>query len=205
VEHFEQFKEALEARAHCFFAGKGDRDGCALFVPKARFAVVGEPEKVVLVPMASQVALIARLRDVGSGRIVLVACTHFKAKHGFEELRQRQAKALCEAIEHRKQPGDVVLVGGDFNDEPTSLACEEMRKHGYRSAYATLNLESYSTSKIRESVSERCIDYIWFDPGALTPLAVLEIPTAESLGPTKLPLAGFPSDHLSIATEFSFK
>ncbi len=204
MEHFDEFRAALEARTHCFFVDKGGRDGCALFVPRARFAVVGVPERVVLVDGAAQVALLARVRDLtGAGLELLVACTHLKAKTGFEELRQRQARALCEALARRKKSGDAVLIGGDFNDEPTSLACEEMRKHGYQSAYAALHLETYSTSKIREALAERCIDYVWFEPNVLTPVAVLAIPAAASLGPTKLPLPGFPSDHLSIAAKFA--
>jgi nocturnin len=205
VDHFDQFEEALGARAYCFFAGKGDRDGCALFVPKKRFAMLGEPEKVLLEKKMSQVALIVRIKDLTSNRHVTVACTHLKAKYGFEEVRQRQAKAVCDAVARIKQPGDIVLIGGDFNDEPNSLACEEMRRHGYQSAYAALKIESYSTSKIRESLSERCIDYIWFDPKVVQPAHALGIPPAESLGPTKLPLPGFPSDHLSIAAVFDLK
>ncbi len=201
MEHFEQFEAALSDIARCFFAAKV-RDGCAVFVP-LQLEVLGEPERVVLMEGASQIALVARVRDAISKRNVLVCCTHFKAKDGFEVLRQGQAKALCLIVAQREQPEDMVLIAGDFNDVPSSLACEEMRKCGYRSAYEAMGVESYSTSKIRKELTERCIDYIWYDPAALSPCSYLTVPSSASLGPTKLPLEGFPSDHLSIAATFS--
>jgi endonuclease/exonuclease/phosphatase (EEP) superfamily protein YafD len=111
----------------------------------------------------------------------------FKAKRGFEELRQTQARKLCEHLRNTSQlSAEAVVVCGDFNDEPQSLAARTMREFGFQSAYSAVGRESYSTSKIREDLVERCIDYIWFD-ARLSPGRVLEIPDAQSLGPRRLP------------------
>lgn len=49
----------------------------------------------------------------------IVMTTHLKAKKGFEEMRGQQASQLASVIPQNEQR---VIVCGDFNDEPNSLA-----------------------------------------------------------------------------------
>jgi hypothetical protein len=108
------------------------------------------------------------------------------------------------------------VVGGDFNDIPDSLASQAMREHGFRSAYESMNRQTYTTSKIREALVTRCIDYLWYkqhsastddnddynDTPEMKCIDCITIPLSESLGPTALPRHDYPSDHLMIAAKF---
>ncbi len=187
VDHFDELQAALADQGVMgFFEPKTPgRDGCAIFFPRKRFEIRGKHERIS-VGEGSQVALAVHFLDTKINQEFVVAVTHLKAKAGFETVRQSQALHLCEAIEKMWGNRLPVFVIGDFNDVPTSLCCSVMRDYKFQSAYAAVGLESYSTSKIRESLVERCIDYIWFR-GSECPVQVLEIPPSESLGPNKLP------------------
>ncbi len=71
------------------------------------------------------------------------------------------------------------------------------RRHGFRSAY-THGPDAFTTSKWRDTVQTRVIDYIWITAD-LDVAATLAMPPVSLLLPTHLPLLEFPSDHLSIA------
>lgn len=203
LEHYSDFERELGDVADCAFAQKLV-DGCALFVPRATGRIVKSERRVLLEGESSRVALLARvsLRDWETE--LPVAVTHLKAKVGFEELRRRQSLALCDALEQWKRPDDVgMVVAGDWNDEPHSPACEAMRQRGYVSAYAAvLGAEPhFTTSKIRDTLAQHTIDYVWY-VGGLRPVDCLAMPAVPLLEPTHLPLVDFPSDHLSLCAIF---
>jgi endonuclease/exonuclease/phosphatase family metal-dependent hydrolase len=203
VDHIEDYEQALQEEAICIWAKKRV-DGTAMFIPKDRYRVL-EYEGVPLVEGNAQIGLFCRLESLKApSQTYLLVATHLKAKVGFEDLRQRQATALCKEIAARRDAKDAVFVCGDFNDIPSSLAVATMQKNHFKSAYQSLNLETYTTSKIRESLCTRCIDYIFFEDG-FDCTDCLSIPPSESLGARALPKGDYPSDHLSIAAIFSKK
>lgn len=82
---------------------------------------------------------------------------------------------------------------------------------GLDSAYKLLCTDgqtepAFTTWKIRPS-GESCstLDYIWYSHGAFTVDTLLDIPTEEQIGPDRLPSYHYPSDHLSLLCDVSFR
>ena len=168
--------------------------------------------------------MVTMLRCRSTARCVCVAVTHLKARAGWEWLRSAQGSDLLRQLqnlvqEHAGAPtGDLsadtpLLICGDFNAVPT----EEVYRRfitsplGLDSAYKKLSKDGlsepeYTTWKIR-STGECCttLDYIWYSRDALRVDAVLDMPTEEQIGPNRLPSFSYPSDHLSLVCDFSFK
>jgi mRNA deadenylase 3'-5' endonuclease subunit Ccr4 len=239
MDHFEAFQQAVIDLAEAVFMAKGGGgrgDGSAIFVPRHNLELL-EHKGVNLLfdkgSLSSQVVMMCRVRSrlnsnsensKKGSRTMIIASTHLKAKVGFEVLREKQTKALLQHLEdfYSTNPacdGDDVatVVGGDFNDIPDSLAARAMREQGFRSAYESMHLQTYTTSKIREALVTRCIDYIWYkqhsaanknknnndgDTQEMKCIDCVNIPPSESLGPTALPRHDYPSDHLMIAAKF---
>jgi mRNA deadenylase 3'-5' endonuclease subunit Ccr4 len=242
MDHFQSFQHAVVDLAEAVFIakeGRGRGDGSAIFVPRHNLELL-EHKGVNLVvdkgPSSSQVVMMCRVRarlnqnDTEKNKkgksTIVIASTHLKAKVGFEVLRQEQTRALLQHLEdfYATNPsgdgnGDDVatVIGGDFNDIPDSLAAQAMREHGFRSAYESMNRQTYTTSKIREALVTRCIDYLWYkqhsasnknnndndnDTSEMDCIDCITIPPSESLGPTALPRHDYPSDHLMIAAKF---
>lgn len=212
LEEVDRFDELLAAvqSAHATATGAwrkkaatDARDGVALLWDDAVYACVGGPEGVVLGASNSQVALLAHLCHRASHTTFCMAATHLKAKRGFEVLRETQARVLCDALAaRRKSAHDLVIVAGDFNDEPQSLCAQVMRERGYASAYEH-GAGAWTTSKWRQEVVTHVIDYIWYAGPQLRAVATLAMPSLELVQPTHLPVAAFPSDHLSIGAVLS--
>lgn len=148
-----------------------------------------------------------------------VAVTHLKARSGWEWLRSAQGSDLLRHIQNLLQKHSIdsssipLLVCGDFNAVPT----EEVYRRfigsplGLDSAYKMLSQDrltepEYTTWKIRPS-GECCttLDYIWYSRDALSVDAVLDLPTEEQIGQNRLPSFSYPSDHLSLVCDVSFK
>jgi len=53
-----------------------------------------------------------------------------------------------------------------------------------------------------EKEESRTIDYIFYRSEILTPLAYLELPGKNDIGPNGLPSANYPSDHLALQSIF---
>jgi endonuclease/exonuclease/phosphatase family metal-dependent hydrolase len=128
---------------------------------------------------------------------VLVATTHLKAKAGFEERRREQGAILLQKIKEfagnseLNEGGWPLVVCGDFNDVPgskvielfdyglngsplsrrchsTPVLTQEETTNRVRSYLKSVyEREVYTTYKSRGSVSQKCIDYIFFDPARL--------------------------------------
>ena len=114
-------------------------DGVALFWRAARLELQDEPEALEYARLAErvqdareadelrnkhQVALLARLRDLATGRGVVVGVTHILWNPKRGQVKARQVEALmARAAELRgdDEEGAAVVVLGDFNCEPSSV------------------------------------------------------------------------------------
>ena len=71
--------------------------------------------------------MIGSFRVKSNGSVLKIVTTHLKAKEGFEEVRELQAKQLAREMRYL----DNVIITGDFNDEPDSLAIKAMKAHKF--------------------------------------------------------------------------
>ncbi|XP_072240298.1 nocturnin-like isoform X2 [Leuresthes tenuis] len=207
--------------------GNNGPDGCALFFDQSRFELLDSVSvrlSAMMLP-TNQVAVMTTLRCRSTGRCVCVAVTHLKARSGWEWLRSTQGSDLLWHLQNLVQkvadgpgagePGAGVsaLVCGDFNAVPTEevyrrfaasplgldSACKKLSRDG-------LTEPEFTSWKIR-ATGECCttLDYIWYTKDTLRVDAVLDMPTEEQIGPNRLPSLSYPSDHLSLVCDFSFK
>lgn len=204
--------------------GNNGPDGCALFFDQSEFEFLDSVSirlSALRIP-TNQVAVVTMLRSRSSGRCLCVAVTHLKARAGFEWLRCAQGSDLLRHLQNLVQKHipksdlgqDVpLLVCGDFNAIPTEEVYRRFTTSllGLDSAYKKLSRDGatepeYTTWKIRPT-GECCstLDYIWYAKDSLTVETVLDIPTEEQIGPNRLPSFNYPSDHLSLVCDFSFK
>lgn len=202
-------------------------DGCALFYRRSRFSLQATSYlrlSAMMLP-TNQVAIVQTLTCEATGRQFCVAVTHLKARSGWERLRSAQGADLLQRLrsitsqggpvsQDQAAPGSIPLVVcGDFNAEPTEEVYRRFSSSplGLNSAYKLLSSDgqtepAYTTWKIRPS-GESCstLDYIWYSHNALSVDCLLDIPTEEQIGPDRLPSYHYPSDHLSLVCDLSFK
>lgn len=202
-------------------------DGCALFYRRSRFSLQATSHlrlSAMMLP-TNQVAIVQTLTCTATGRQFCVAVTHLKARSGWERLRSAQGADLlqrlrsitsqCAAMsQNQATPGSIPLVVcGDFNAEPREEVYRRFSSSplGLNSAYKLLSSDgetepAYTTWKIRPS-GESCstLDYIWYSHDSLSVDCLLDIPTEEQIGPDRLPSYHYPSDHLSLVCDLSFK
>ncbi|KAL1023858.1 hypothetical protein UPYG_G00047410 [Umbra pygmaea] len=204
--------------------GNNGPDGCALFYDEARFELVGSVNlrlSALLIP-TNQVAVITTLLCRMTGKRLCVAVTHLKARSGWECLRGAQGSDLLQnlmSLTHASggssgsTPDTPLLVCGDFNAVPSEdvYRCFASSPLKLDSAYKLLSSDglsepAFTTWKIRPT-GECCstLDYIWYSRDSFSVDAVLEMPTEEQIGPNRLPSYHYPSDHLSLVCDFSFK
>ncbi|KAM4621650.1 nocturnin [Polymixia lowei] len=204
-------------------------DGCALFFRRSRFSLLATAHlrlSAMMLP-TNQVAIVQTLRCRTTGQRLCVAVTHLKARSGWERLRSAQGADLLQNLRTitsraagawseagtATAGGVPLIVCGDFNAEP----CEDVYRRfsssplGLDSAYKLLSSDgqtepAYTTWKIRPS-GESCstLDYIWYTHNALSVETVLDLPTEEQIGPDRLPSYHYPSDHLSLLCDISFR
>jgi len=182
----------------------------------------------------NQVAIVQTLRCRATGQQLCVAVTHLKARSGWERLRSAQGADLLhrlrtitsrastsssssstvESEAESDGAGDIPLVVcGDFNAEPSEDVYRRFRASPLRldSAYKLLSADgqtepAYTTWKIRPSGECRStLDYIWYSHDSLSVDTVLDIPSEEEVGPDRLPSYHYPSDHLSLLCDISFR
>ncbi|XP_059199556.1 nocturnin-like isoform X2 [Centropristis striata] len=201
--------------------GNNGPDGCALFYDQTRYELL-DTSNIRLCAMripTNQVAVVTMLRCRTSGRCVCVGVTHLKARSGWEWLRSAQGSDLLRHLQTLVQKQDSssrdvpLLVCGDFNAVPSEEVYRRFSTSplSLDSAYKKLSEDGltepeFTSWKIRPT-GECCttLDYIWYSPGALRVDAVLNMPTEEQIGPNRLPSFSYPSDHLSLVCDFSFK
>lgn len=201
-------------------------DGCALFYRRSRFSLQSTAHlrlSAMMLP-TNQVAIVQMLHCRVTGRRLCVAVTHLKARSGWERLRSAQGADLLQSLRsitcrsggsqsEAASGTDPLVVCGDFNAEPSEDVYRRFRSSplGLDSAYKLLSSDgqtepAYTTWKIRPS-GESCstLDYIWYTQDALGVECLLDIPTEEQIGPDRLPSYHYPSDHLSLLCDFSFR
>ncbi|XP_029950917.1 nocturnin-like isoform X1 [Salarias fasciatus] len=200
--------------------GNNGPDGCALFFDRSRFELLDSANvrlSAMRIP-TNQVAVVTTLRCRSSGRVVCVAVTHLKARSGWEWLRSAQGSDLLRHLQSlppktAADPDVPLIVCGDFNAVPTEEVYRRFAASPLRldSAYKKLSSDGssepdYTTWKIRPTGECRStLDYIWYSRDSLRVDAVLDLPTEEQIGPNRLPSFSYPSDHLSLVCDFSFK
>ena len=204
-----------------FFPDNNGPDGCALFYRSEKFEL-REKKEVVLKDIeggeSHQVALVAKLVTKSAdgslpSRSVTVAMAHLKAKTEGRELRAAQGKHLIEEAATFSEPGQPIVIAGDFNATPDEEVYQyfDSGDHGLelQSAYRCRhygNAEPPLTSwKYRaKGEAKYTIDYIWYTPAALHVKGVWGLPGEEEIGEGALPCMAYPSDHLALCTDFSF-
>ena len=207
----------------CFFAwNTNGPDGCAIFYKVSKFSSIKQ-ESIVLKmestnESTNQVSIIYKLAlREEPGSELTVATTHLKAKSGWANLRKEQGAYLVKYLQDKFGDRPLVICG-DFNAENNEPIYKVFTQNSLNldSAYTLLNGSEgteppYTTWKIRggkggkENDVFHTIDYIWYTKDSLEVKSLLSIPTAEEMGPDRLPSYRYPSDHLSLATEFIFK
>lgn len=206
-------------------------DGCALFYRRSRFKLLSTSHlrlSAMMLP-TNQVAIVQTLCCQATGQRFCVAVTHLKARRGWERMRSAQGADLLQnlrAITSRATAGAQnggagmvrthtvpLIVCGDFNAEPSEDVYRRFSTSplGLDSAYKLLSRDgqtepAFTTWKIRPS-GESCstLDYIWYTHDALSVDTLLDLPTEEQIGPDRLPSYHYPSDHLSLLCDISFR
>ncbi|XP_077388505.1 nocturnin isoform X1 [Festucalex cinctus] len=196
-------------------------DGCALFYRHSRFSLqttIHLRLSAMMLP-TNQVAIVQILDCRLTSQQLCVAVTHLKARSGWERLRSAQGADLLQSLRSiiSRSVGSTgtnpLVVCGDFNAEPSEDVYRRFRTSplGLDSAYKLLSTDGqteppYTTWKIRPT-GESCstLDYIWYTHNALSVDCLLDIPTEEQIGPDRLPSFHYPSDHLSLLCDISFK
>ena len=196
-------------------------DGCAVLYKTERFKLVKSELPNLVVDfngrtfVSNQVAVVHHLKCASKGlpsEELCIATTHLKAKPGYETLRAKQGQHLLDIL------GDYtkdlpLIIGGDFNAEPTEDVYSVYEKSSLKlgSAYKKLSENGseeppYTTWKIRPRREEcHTIDYMWYTHHNLEPVALLRFPEGEDMGLGRLPSWSYPSDHLSLVCDFVFK
>ncbi|XP_062281465.1 nocturnin [Scomber scombrus] len=200
-------------------------DGCALFYRRSRFSLQSTAHlrlSAMMLP-TNQVAIVQTLHCRVTGRRLCVAVTHLKARSGWERLRSAQGADLLQRLRsitcgsggqsETVSCKDPLVVCGDFNADPSEDVYRRFSSSplGLDSAYKLLSSDgqtepAYTTWKIRPS-GESCstLDYIWYSQEALGVECLLDIPNEEQIGPDRLPSFHYPSDHLSLLCDISFR
>ncbi|XP_062332611.1 nocturnin isoform X1 [Osmerus eperlanus] len=205
-------------------------DGCALFYRRSRFSLLATSHlrlSAMMLP-TNQVAVVQTLRCRATGRRLCVAVTHLKARSGWERLRSAQGADLlqhlrtitargradaCGAGAGPEGEGVALIVCGDFNSEPTEDVYRRFSSSPLNldSAYKLLSADgqaepAFTTWKIRPSGESRStLDYIWYSHHALCVESLLDLLSEEQVGPDRLPSYHYPSDHLSLLCDISFR
>ncbi|KNC49077.1 nocturnin [Thecamonas trahens ATCC 50062] len=193
-------------------------DGVALFVrsSKLRLAAVEQ----ISFPDANQVALLARAELPESGRALTLAVTHLKATKSAEgeNIREGQAVHLLAKAKAFMQAGAgdaPLVVCADLNAAPhdakyPAKAWRAMMAADLElaSAYGGRSADSepaYTTWKLRPGKeAKHTIDYIFYQPAALTVSSTLAIPAEDVVVDVRLPSWEYPSDHFALAADFIF-
>ena len=150
---------------------------------------------------SNQVGLALSLSHTETGRSLLVATTHLKARSGRLNMMMRaeQSRHLLQWINNIREDQDIILTG-DLNAEPEE-PCLDLLTSPVLNLASSYNLRQteFTSCKLRESGREvKVLDYILHSPGLQT-LSTLDIPHLTTIGHNLLPSPAFPSDHLSLA------
>jgi nocturnin len=203
VDHFDDFfkpflsKLGYSGRFYQRRSGPSpiSRDGVALFWRNDRFVLCSED---AVKSEKKTFGIVGLFDDTLTSKKVCVSVVHLTAKPGFEEERLQEVK-LLEAKLLEVYDVSAMIVGGDFNDTPDSIACDHMRSLHFVSVYSHTP-DSWTTWKKRSSVVKRVIDYIWYLDLMCEVTSILE--HSDDSFPSMLPDFHHPSDHINLAATF---
>ena len=226
VDHFPDFiKPSLEQHGYkgfffpkpsspCLnFSSNSGPDGCALFFKSSSLAFLQKEELTLTIgdeEPSNQVAIIVRMEHIQSKHRLCAVVTHLKAKQGFDQERLLQGQNLLSAVT-KFASGDPFIICGDFNAKPAEPV------HSYFTGFSAPSLSSayavalgqepkFTSWKFRPHGEYKyCIDYIWFTMDHFKLLKVLEIPSADQIGPDGLPCPVYPSDHIALCAQFNIQ
>jgi nocturnin len=232
VDHFEDFFKPVLSK-HGFegfflpkvgspcleFPNNNGPDGCAMFYQADQFELLKKKD-IVLRNVeggdSHQVALLAEFqRKQDNSPPVVVAMAHFKAKSESVALRAAQGKHLVQEAIKFSATGQPVIIAGDFN----ATNQEDAYKHvSDNASHPELKLESsykvlhnneeppFTSWKFRaKGEAKYTIDYIWYTPETLCVEGVWGVPAEGAIGKDALPCSVYPSDHVALCTNFSFR
>ncbi len=195
-------------------------DGCAIFYKADKFEILETISEGLTATVGSrswksnQVVQCHKFKCLNSelkDKEVFIGTTHLKAKVGYDEMRHSQGVDLLKIIKPKAKDFPLII-GGDFNAEPTEGVYKAFSQSdfNFKSAYTMLDGDDmeepeYTTWKIRPA-GDIChtIDYMWYTHSKITPVRLLSIPTADAIGPNRLPSYSYPSDHFSLVCDFKF-
>jgi endonuclease/exonuclease/phosphatase family metal-dependent hydrolase len=193
---------AAGARRYQSFRGPADRPeyGNALLVADELATRVTDVERLDLGLGRSALRLLLALDDRTTA---LIAVTHLHHVPADEAARDEQARRLMEWIAAAPVT-DLQVVVGDFNAEPDEPACERIRSHGYRSAFAEANgadpdvtwPSGLQAPAMDTDGDPGCLDYVWLRGDLRARSARLAFDRPAVGDPTL-----YPSDHLGIVAE----
>lgn len=169
--------------------------------------------KVRSSPMIFQIFAVLELKHKPSSAQIVFVGTHLKAKVSFASIREAQARSIVQYFSEHYSTSAHVIFAGDCNADEKEPFYQIVRQAGFSSAYRTMLNDqepSFTTLKYRAPggvEQEQChsIDYIFYKPEGLSPIAILKFPTKEEIGVNGLPSAEYPSDHLALETIFTIK
>ncbi|KAK6628906.1 hypothetical protein RUM43_002723 [Polyplax serrata] len=223
VDHFKFLESALKSIGYagkffpkpdspCLYVeGNNGPDGAALFYRTSKFELMSWATRILEVwhVQSNQVGLSCILKEKETRIEFCVAVTHLKAKSGalLTTLRDHQGRDLLNWLE-KFAGGRPIIIGGDFNAEPSELVYRTLTNHrlNLKSAYCVKGREPpYTTWKIREE-GEIChtIDYV-IHSDSFSAAAVLDFPDEKTIGPGRVPSLNYPSDHFSLLIDFDLK
>ncbi len=125
-------------------------------------------------------------------------------------IRKEQGRALLDFV-NSNSCGSATVICGDFNAQPDEPVYELLLQSPMNldSAYAAADHgeePQYTSWKIREDGEQRqTLDYIFYSKNRLAVDSVLQFPTEGEIGQCRLPSLKYPSDHLSLVCDLSFK
>ncbi|KAJ8297523.1 LOW QUALITY PROTEIN: hypothetical protein KUTeg_024054, partial [Tegillarca granosa] len=230
VDHFSYIEECLRPLGYaglflpkphsvCLrFENNNGPDGCALFYLKEKYELL-QNEDIFLKNdgiSTNQVALLCKFhlkscnsKKSNSGQDFFLAVTHLKAKEGKKDLN-KETYLLKELFD--KCGTLPLIICGDFNAESDEKVYQAFSNSplGLCSAYTSLTDDKteppYTTWKVRQGRDgdiDKCrtIDYMWYRKDKAKVIRLLNFPTVEEIGYTRLPSFSYPSDHLSLVCD----
>lgn len=222
IDHFMFLRKSLAALGYVghfipkpdspclYLANNSGPDGCAIFYKKDKFDLTKLESRILEVwkVQSNQVVLAATLRSKKTGREVVFATTHLKARNGMvmPTLRNEQGKNLMDFL-NEQALGRPIVCTGDFNADPCEPVYQTMtssKTMRMSSAYKDVleHEPNYTTWKFREDGEHiQTLDYIFYTPDQLCVEAVLDMPTGEQIGENRLPNLAFASDHFSLVAD----
>jgi len=189
-------------------------DGVALFYKSSRFTLkesVCEYLEEENRKKGQQGFIVTVLEDEKTGKILICAVVHLKAKIGFEFRRIAQSRGALNILLQvvSKYPNTPLIWCGDFNGEYEEPFYELLMDSPLCMTSAYLKVlekePEYTTWKIRPQYEEkRAIDYIWISQHLLSVKGLLLPMLDEDVPAERFPCEKMPSDHIPLCIDVEY-